>query len=284
MGAFADRLLRLKEEAGDPSYAEMSSRLGAAASKSSLASAAQGRKLPSWETTWEFVRVLAVHRLGRDPEETEREWRELWERTKAACSAGTGAVEDASDGAAAADLPVHALPAATADVVTVPAPAPRPARRSLAIVGVMALAAIIMAGLRFLHLATTVDQGDPPAPPAASTIARDDSEFVGDITYPDGSKVRQGSSFKKVWRIRNTGTMPWEGRRLARINTAPCRSPEAVSVPPTAPGQTVDIAVRVQAPNKPVNCRIYWKMTDAQGRSLFPAKRPVFLDVQVGAS
>ena len=82
MAAFADRLWRLKVEAGDPPFAEMSSRLGAAASKSSLAAAAQGRRLPSWETTWEFVRVLAVGRLGRDPEETEREWREHWRLAK----------------------------------------------------------------------------------------------------------------------------------------------------------------------------------------------------------
>ena len=76
VGAFADRLWQLRREAGDPSYEEMSGRLGAAASKSSLAAAAQGRSLPSWETTWEFVRVLAVDRLGRDPAETELEWRE----------------------------------------------------------------------------------------------------------------------------------------------------------------------------------------------------------------
>ncbi|MFD1544450.1 NBR1-Ig-like domain-containing protein [Nonomuraea guangzhouensis] len=258
MGAFADRLLRLKEEAGDPSYAEMSSRLGAAASKSSLASAAQGRKLPSWETTWEFVRVLAVHRLGHDPEETEHEWRQLWERTKEASS------------------PDDTSPVEPPNVEKTPAAPAR--RRNHHRTLVMVLAAIIVTGLTVFYLTTNANQDDPPAAPTA----KDNSAFVGDVTYPDGSVVRPGESFRKVWRIRNTGTTFWEGRRLARINTGPCRSPKSVSIPPTAPGRTADIAVEVQAPNKPGNCRIYWKMTDAQGREPFPLKRPVFLDVRVG--
>jgi hypothetical protein len=46
----------------------------------------------------------------------------------------------------------------------------------------------------------------------------------------------------------------------------------------------VDLSVRVRAPGKPGKCRIYYKMTDAQGRVLFPLKRPVFLDVRVVGS
>ncbi|WP_214409905.1 NBR1-Ig-like domain-containing protein [Sphaerisporangium fuscum] len=294
MEAFADRLLRLKEEAGDPSYAEMSSRLGAAASKSSLASAAQGRKLPTWETTWEFVRVLAVDRLGHDPAETEREWREFWEHTKAVST--DGAVPDETlPNAATAQVPAQALPATAVAVVPVPSPSPAPsaeaapvpspspARRGRGLVAAIVSAAVVAGGLIFF-MATKTDRQLPPAVTTPSPIAKDDSEFVDDITYPDGSKVRQGSFFKKVWRIRNTGTTHWRGRRLVRINAAPCRSPESVVIPPTAPGQTVDIAVRVQSPDKPGKCRIYWKMTDAAGRELFPLKRPVFLDVQVTAS
>jgi hypothetical protein len=44
----------------------------------------------------------------------------------------------------------------------------------------------------------------------------------------------------------------------------------------------VDISVTVRTPDKPARCKIFWKMVDEQGRMLFPAKRPVFLDVRVG--
>ncbi|MEU8102126.1 NBR1-Ig-like domain-containing protein [Nonomuraea muscovyensis] len=266
VGAFAARLLRLKQEAGDPSYAEMASRLGAAASKSSLASAARGQRLPTWETTWEFVRVLAVDRLGRDPGETEREWRDLWERAR---------VEPV-------DEPVNEPVDEPAEVEG----APRTARRGQVLVYVMSSVAVVTAGLTVLHLALREDRREtPPAPaPTASVIPRDDSEFLGDVTYPDGSKVRTNSTFTKTWRVRNTGTIPWEGRLLARVNADPCKSPETVAIPPTAPGHTVDLSVRVRAPGKPGKCRIYYKMTDAQGRVLFPLKRPVFLDVRVVGS
>ncbi|MGN9843952.1 NBR1-Ig-like domain-containing protein [Nonomuraea sp. H19] len=249
----------------------MASRLGAAASKSSLASAAQGRKLPTWETTWEYVRVLAVDRLGGDPDKTRQEWRDRWERARADGSpAGIGA----ADGTQEDTSPL--------DAVTDPAPSPRPAQGRRGLFYVVAAAAMAVAGAVFFVLGTKADRNDlPPSGPTMSPAPVDNSEFVGDVTYPDGSKVRPGSSFKKVWRIRNTGTVAWEGRFLARVNKAPCRSPEKVTVPSTAPGQTVDIAVRVKAPEKPGNCRIYWKMTDVQGRVLFPLKRAVFLDVQV---
>ncbi|HEX2301189.1 MAG TPA: hypothetical protein VHH34_22240, partial [Pseudonocardiaceae bacterium] len=78
VAAFARELWALKHRAGDPSFATMCTRLGAAASKSSLAAATRGTALPSWETTWEFVRVLAVGLLGADEEDTRREWLARW--------------------------------------------------------------------------------------------------------------------------------------------------------------------------------------------------------------
>lgn len=310
-GRFADRLWRLKQEAGDPSYEEMSGRLGAAASKSSLAAAAQGRSLPSWETTWEFVRVLEVGRLGRDPHETEVRWRELWEQAKAA-AAGAGA--PAAAGRAVLPEPTAAgeqvvgtpQPAVAVGPASKPAPAPGPPvpvpvpaaavvrsrwnRRSIGLTGVAALlAGIAGSGLVFFLLGWSTGRGStvptaPPTPRAVDPVERDDSRFEGDITYPDGTLVPPDTEFKKVWRIRNTGTVIWHNRRLARINEAPCAAPTSVDVPDARPGEAVDIAVVVRAPKKPAKCKVFWKMVDDQGRTLFPAKRPVFLEVRVGAS
>lgn len=75
---FAHQLWLLKQRAGDPSFAVMREELGAAASRSSLAAAARGSVLPTWETTWEFVRALAVERLAEAPEETQRDWLARW--------------------------------------------------------------------------------------------------------------------------------------------------------------------------------------------------------------
>ncbi|WP_344877280.1 NBR1-Ig-like domain-containing protein [Nonomuraea antimicrobica] len=183
----------------------------------------------------------------------------------------------------AGNEPATGPPAAPVEVVMVPAPSSKSARWHRTLFSAMALAAIIVLGLTSLYLAMSADRNDPAAAPTASPSVADNSEFIADVTYPDGSKVRPGSVFRKVWRIRNIGTTFWADRRLTRVNPGPCRSPEMVSIPPTAPGQTVDIAVEVQAIDEVGHCLIYWKMTDAEGRALLPDKRPVFLDVQVGA-
>lgn len=39
----------------------------------------------------------------------------------------------------------------------------------------------------------------------------DVSEFIADVTVPDGSEVRAGSTFVKTWELRNAGTVAWAG-------------------------------------------------------------------------
>jgi hypothetical protein len=284
VGAFADRLWRLKQEAGDPSYEEMSLRLGAAASRSSLAAAANGRTLPSWETTWEFVRVLAVDRLGRDPRDTEKEWRERWTRARAAdrtvdLGPEPSGAEQASPVSATSESTPPAEPAQSVAIEDRREPAPSRRRTGVA-VGAAAL--VLLAGVVLAVVVLDRRSDDSGAAPAVAD--HDDSRFEGDITYPDGSLVPPNSSFTKVWRLRNTGTVVWANRLLARANEEACQAPDMVAIPQTKPGETVDIAVTVQTPGKPGRCKIYWKMADEQGRTLFPLKRPIFLDVQVGAS
>ncbi len=266
MAALADQLWKLKAQAGDPSFAEMSTKLGAAASKSSLAAATRGQVLPSWETTWEFVRVLAVDRLGQDAEEAEREWRERWERARNVVLGVT-------------DLPD------LADESASPVERTRISKRTAAIA---VFSGVVVAGIgAVLVLApspTGRDGGKTPessAPKSGVTPVGDDSVFEGDITYPDGTKVDAGTYFTKVWRIRNTGATRWQERYLTRINSTPCDAPEMVPIRQTDPGQTVDISVKVRAASSPGRCKIYWKMTDADRTPLMSGKRPIFLDVQV---
>jgi hypothetical protein len=255
----AHRLWELKERAGDPSFADMASRLGAAASKSSLAAAARGSALPTWETTWEFVRVLAVDRLGQDAEEARREWRAHWE--EAAGGAGRTGAEDP--------------PAERAEPARRRSPAGKPAVIAATAIGAAAAGAALFAWL--VPLAAEDDR----LPPRQAVSPHDDSLFEGDITYPDGTVVEKGTEFTKVWRIRNTGTVPWQGRYLTRLNDTPCQAPERVAIRPVQPGESVDISVRVRAATSPGRCKIYWKMTNQAGHELLAAKKPVFLDVVV---
>ncbi|GAA0961346.1 NBR1-Ig-like domain-containing protein [Actinocorallia libanotica] len=94
---FAEVLRELRKSVGDPSFREMSGRSGAI-SHTTLHEATKGNRLPSWETTVEFVKVC-----GADPDT----YRERWEKAnRTVRSAGAG------------------LPAARADAPTARADAP----------------------------------------------------------------------------------------------------------------------------------------------------------------
>jgi hypothetical protein len=265
VAALADQLWKLKAQAGDPSFAEMSTKLGAAASKSSLAAATRGQVLPSWETTWEFVRVLAVDRLGQDAEEAEREWRERWERAR---NVMLGVTE-------LSDLPDES------------ASPPERTWRGKRTAAIAVVSGVVVAGIGavlVLAPSSTGAGGKTPEPSTPVTPVVDDSVFEGDVTYPDGTAVDAGTYFTKVWRIRNTGSTRWQERYLTRINSTPCEAPEMVPSRQTEPGPTVDISGKARAASTPGRCENYGKMTDAARTPLMSGKRPIFLDVQVTKS
>src|SRR3977135_3448022 len=54
------------------------------------------------------------------------------------------------------------------------------------------------------------------AAPSPYPLVGDASSFVADITVPDGTVMPPLFIFEKIWRIRNTGAVPWVGRWLAR--------------------------------------------------------------------
>ena len=75
------------------------------------------------------------------------------------------------------------------------------------------------------------------------------AEFIRDVNYPDGTYVMPGTSFTKTWRLRNVGTQAWTtDMRLVfyagdPMNAVSTRIPHYV-----APGNTVDVSVRLTAP------------------------------------
>ncbi|PRX48975.1 Ig-like domain-containing protein [Prauserella shujinwangii] len=263
VAAFARRLWELKRAAGDPSYDRMREEFGALASRSALSAAARGRHLPSWETTWEFVRVLAVGVLGEDEEATRSTWRRQWERARGAAT-GEGPV------------PVAAEPGT-----------PRRGRGlTVAVTAAAAVVLLVAAGLvgsRLLGGSAPADESIDPS--LAPLVPGDASEFGGDITVPDGTEVPTGSHFVKTWEFRNVGSVPWIGRYLRRAGSFggpdECTSPERVPIPDTRPGESVRVSVEVRAPDRPGYCQVYWKMVDAEGRLVLPNHRAVFYLVRV---
>lgn len=99
-------------------------------------------------------------------------------------------------------------------------------------------------------------------------------EFIQDVTVPDGTVMLPGQSFVKTWRIRNSGSVAWVDRRLARIGPPVAAglpsSPPSVPIPDTLPGAEVDVSVPLRAQHLSGTSQIMWKTIDVSGRFFYP--------------
>jgi transcriptional regulator with XRE-family HTH domain len=115
-------------------------------------------------------------------------------------------------------------------------------------------------------------------------IPGDASVFVGD-TIPHGTLMQPGQVFEQTWRVRNSGTVVWQGRRLERQGplTGPglITSLRFVDVPGTAPGDVAAITAVLKAPTYDCSSIAYFKLVDKDGRLCFPDAYQLGLDVLV---
>lgn len=75
--------------------------------------------------------------------------------------------------------------------------------------------------------------------------------FLGDVTLVDGSVVPAGSQFTKIWRVKNSGSEAWPlGTKLVNVGGFSATSSQAKEVPLAAPGESVEIAVDMRAPEE----------------------------------
>lgn len=115
-------------------------------------------------------------------------------------------------------------------------------------------------------------------------IPGDASSFLGD-SIPHGTLMEPGQVFEKTWRIKNSGTVPWQGRRLER--QGPVHGPGLITslryadIPDTQPGKPVEITAPLRAPTYDCASIAYFKMIDAESQLCFPDNYALGLDVLV---
>ncbi|GAA3535345.1 hypothetical protein GCM10022419_013650 [Nonomuraea rosea] len=324
---FAAVLRQLRNAVGNPPFREMSGRSGAI-SHTTLHEATKGNRLPSWETTVEFVKVCDA-----DP----AAYRERWESANRAVRSASAAdpsipADDHPTGefAATGASEVRTLHLAVGSPVSRPASLPSPpsgglaggvqppadapgsgGRLRLSRPAVLATAAVILAAAIVVVVAVNRDStpeeqhnpsptGSPstaalsPAdcpvrstnPPWAPPLHKGDAAtFIDDVTLPDCTRVAAGETMTKVWRLKNTGTVPWEGYSLRRLDLTQqadqCQTISDVPIKDTKPGKTVDIRTDITTPRKPGLCYVRFKMVDASGKVVFPGSRPLNFQIIV---
>lgn len=115
-------------------------------------------------------------------------------------------------------------------------------------------------------------------------VRGDASTFVSD-TVPHGTLMEPGQMFEQTWRIKNSGTVAWQGRKLERQGplTGPglITSLRLVDIPDTEPGEVAEVTAPLKAPTYDCSSIAYFKMVDADGALSFPDSYQLGLDVLV---
>ncbi|MGN7132522.1 NBR1-Ig-like domain-containing protein [Rhodococcoides corynebacterioides] len=138
-----------------------------------------------------------------------------------------------------------------------------------------------------LHQTSAASRGNAAADQPIRPIPGDASEFVCDVTIPDGTLMTPLQKFTKIWRVRNAGEVPWSDRYLQRQGSTgsvgQVHSPRATPVPDTDPGELVDLTVDCRAHVLEGSSIAYFKFADAKGHLFFPDRygAGVVLEIRV---
>lgn len=106
----------------------------------------------------------------------------------------------------------------------------------------------------------------PPTNTPKPQCNDNDAAFVSDVTVPDRSTFKQGASFNKTWRVRNSGKCAWDGSyKLVYVSGNKLDGPDSVPVASTAAGGSVDVTVPMKAPKQYGTFSAVWQIANAKG-------------------
>lgn len=95
----------------------------------------------------------------------------------------------------------------------------------------------------------------------------DNLEFVADVNIPDDTNMSPGQDFLKTWRVKNTGSCPWEaGYELVYAGYADKMDGQAQALTQVVqPGQEVEVSVQFTAPSEIGEYLSAWQMSNPRG-------------------
>jgi hypothetical protein len=106
--------------------------------------------------------------------------------------------------------------------------------------------------------------------PAPGYALCDKAEFLGDITIPDDDIIPNGTSFKKIWALKNTGGCTWDDKYQAVFVSGDLAgAANAVALTgPVPPNEIALVTVTFKVPEdapKGQNYVSFWKLSDPGG-------------------
>ena len=112
------------------------------------------------------------------------------------------------------------------------------------------------------------------------------AKFIQDVTIPDNTALKPGTSFKKTWRLRNDGTCSWSPQfDLVYFKGDKMGAPDAVPLTDQAvePGKTIDVSVDMIAPGTAGEYRTEWKLRSISNEifGMGSSGNPIWVQIQV---
>lgn len=121
--------------------------------------------------------------------------------------------------------------------------------------------------------------------PTRYPLSDDDTAFVEDINYPDGSRLYIGERIVKTWAIKNAGKRSWINRFIkchgVIRGTGIIEVPPVVPIKDTSPGEIVNISVPMKMPSYPGSVHSYFKMIDSSGDLCFPDRKGLYVSFNI---
>ena len=93
-----------------------------------------------------------------------------------------------------------------------------------------------------------------------------DSALVSNVTIPDGTELKPGEGFTKTWQIENTGTCDWDNDFRIQFVGGDIFGSDTTKIRKyVRPGETVNISLKMVAPNGSGIVTSSWRIADASG-------------------
>ena len=130
----------------------------------------------------------------------------------------------------------------------------------------------------------------PPVSPVSSPVTVNQQAggsacygmtYVADVNIPDDTKMQPGEKFTKTWKIKNTGSCPWDaGFKFAFVSGDPMSGVTYTFASPVAPDGVVDVSVDMVAPSdKTGTIKSIWRMSTEGGQ---PFGNEVYVQIVIG--
>lgn len=121
----------------------------------------------------------------------------------------------------------------------------------------------------------------PTSTTGVTTGGCDNSLWISDVTFPDGTAVTAGQSITKTWRVQNTGTCTWSTSYKIIYAYGNAMGGQATALSASvAPGATIDISVAMTAPTSAGDATGTWRLANASGQ---PFGTLLTIVIKVGA-